>query len=69
MRVSVIENPQTSERSLGPWSHLFSREAQRAICEPTPQAMLTLGGYGFNPAAFLSEEHEPWTGDLDEADR
>lgn len=65
IRLSVIRHNDI--RQLGPWAHLFDRQTQESIGEPTPQAVLTFQP-PFNAAAFLSGDYEPWTGPLDEAE-
>lgn len=62
LRVTVLANPLG--RSLGPWAHLFSRQTQELIGEPTPQRTMILD----KAAAFFSQDWEVWTGPTDPAD-
>ena len=66
MRLSVLQHDHDG-RVIGPWAHLFDRQTQQAIGEPTPQAVLTLMP-PFNTRAFLSGDFDVWTGDLDPAE-
>jgi hypothetical protein len=57
-----------TEHGIGPWGHLFDRPTQQAIGEPTPQVFPTFGR-AFMIEPLLNVIVEPYTGELDPADR
>jgi len=68
LRLSVLAHPDGT-RNIGPWAHLFSRQTQALIGEPTPQVVTTLPALGpFNLNAFLTGEVVEWIGARDPED-
>jgi len=52
----------------GPWVHLFSRQEQEIIGEPTPQSILVPSEFGRRILDPRDDDYVPYTGPLDEAD-
>lgn len=65
LRMPIWANPRAYGRIdildgfMGPWFHLFDRQTQEAIGEPTPQTILVMQVEG---------QFDPYDGQLDEAD-